>query len=236
MFGKISVKYLSLLVTIGLLVLMYGFGSFMYTGFLSPQVFLNLWDRLETSQKDVPDRANAMVAVGVDEDTGYEWWGLRPPRGEDFVIPVGRTINLHSQAFSEELRQAYGRILPDVFASDTGESIFTFMTAAINRRFLLMGKPTVRHEHSMDGASVGFRGKPLTFKIEMDEFRRRIFEEGKQLGFGYEECQSIAPHDPSKYDADGNCTEPELKDWIRRNMFLRPEEFSYDSVKHTFEE
>ena len=200
------------------------------------QVFLNLWDRLETSHKDVPDRANAMVAVGVDEDTGYEWWGLRPPRGEDFVIPVGRTINLHRQAFSEELRQAYGRILPDVFASDTGESIFTFMTAAINRRFLLMGKPTVRHEHSMDGASVGFRGKPLTFKIEMDEFRRRIFEEGKQLGFGYEECQSIAPHDPSKYDADGNCTEPELKDWIRRNMFLRPEEFSYDSVKHTFEE
>jgi simple sugar transport system permease protein len=43
MLGKISVKYLSLLVTIGLLALMYGFGSFMYTGFLSPQVFLNLF-------------------------------------------------------------------------------------------------------------------------------------------------------------------------------------------------
>jgi hypothetical protein len=180
---------------------------------------------------------NAMVAVGVDEDTGYEWWGLRPPRGEDFVIPVGRTINLHSQAFSEDLRQAYGRILPDVFASDTGESIFTFMTAAIGRRFLLMGKPTVRHEHSMDGASVGFRGKPLTFKIEMDEFRRRIFDEGKRVGFGYELCQQVLPHDPSLYDSEGNClTAGPLRAFIRDNMFLRPEEFSYESVKHTFEE
>lgn len=43
MIGNISVKYLSLLVTIGLFILMYGFGSYMYTGFLSPQVFLNLF-------------------------------------------------------------------------------------------------------------------------------------------------------------------------------------------------
>ena len=43
MIGKISVKYLSLLVTIGLFILMYGFGSVMYNGFFSPQVFLNLF-------------------------------------------------------------------------------------------------------------------------------------------------------------------------------------------------
>lgn len=43
MIGNISVKYLSLLVTIGLFILMYGFGSYMYEGFLSPQVFLNLF-------------------------------------------------------------------------------------------------------------------------------------------------------------------------------------------------
>ncbi|HWQ10446.1 MAG TPA: galactofuranose ABC transporter, permease protein YjfF [Holophaga sp.] len=43
MIGRISVKYLSLLVTIGLFVLMYGAGSVLYTGFLSPQVFLNLF-------------------------------------------------------------------------------------------------------------------------------------------------------------------------------------------------
>ena len=43
MIGKISVKYLSLLVTIGLFLVMYGLGAAMYTGFLSPQVFLNLF-------------------------------------------------------------------------------------------------------------------------------------------------------------------------------------------------
>jgi simple sugar transport system permease protein len=40
---KFNVKYLSLLVTIGLFALMFGFGSVKFTGFLSPQVFLNLF-------------------------------------------------------------------------------------------------------------------------------------------------------------------------------------------------
>jgi simple sugar transport system permease protein len=43
MFGKFNVKYLSLVVTIGLFLLMYGLGAKLYTGFLSPQVFLNLF-------------------------------------------------------------------------------------------------------------------------------------------------------------------------------------------------
>ena len=43
MIGNINLKYIALLVTIGLFVLMYGFGAVMYTGFLNPQVFLNLF-------------------------------------------------------------------------------------------------------------------------------------------------------------------------------------------------
>jgi galactofuranose transport system permease protein len=43
MIGRFSVKYLSLLVTIGLFLVMYGFGAYLYKGFLYPQVFLNLF-------------------------------------------------------------------------------------------------------------------------------------------------------------------------------------------------
>jgi simple sugar transport system permease protein len=43
MIGKVGIKHLSLMVTIGLFLLMYGFGGWLYTGFLNPQVFLNLF-------------------------------------------------------------------------------------------------------------------------------------------------------------------------------------------------
>jgi simple sugar transport system permease protein len=40
--AKLNLKYLSLVVTIGLFALMYGYGAVAYTGFFSPQVALNL--------------------------------------------------------------------------------------------------------------------------------------------------------------------------------------------------
>ena len=43
MTGKFDLKYLSLAITIGLFILMYGTGAYLYTGFLSLQVFLNLF-------------------------------------------------------------------------------------------------------------------------------------------------------------------------------------------------
>jgi simple sugar transport system permease protein len=43
MIGKLNLKHLPLLVTIGLFILMYGFGAYLYSGFLNPQVFLNLF-------------------------------------------------------------------------------------------------------------------------------------------------------------------------------------------------
>ena len=43
MTSRFNLKYLSLTVTIGLFALLYGLGSFMFTGFFSPQVFLNLF-------------------------------------------------------------------------------------------------------------------------------------------------------------------------------------------------
>jgi len=43
MTGKFNLKYLSLTITIGLFILMYGLGAYLYTGFLSLQVFLNLF-------------------------------------------------------------------------------------------------------------------------------------------------------------------------------------------------
>jgi len=178
----------------------------------------------------------AMVHVHVDEDTGFEWLGVRMPEdGSDYVVPVGRTCNLHMQMFSHELLQAYGKLMPDIFASDTSESIFTFMCAAIRRKMLILNGPVIRHQAMLDGASSGFQRGQVPFKITKEDFNARI-DSGYDWAFGYEECQGRLMHDPAKYTEDGWVVTEDLRTglekFIRTKMFLQPAEFDYDDIEH----
>lgn len=65
----------------------------------------------------------AMVAGLPDNDAGVNtWFGAKDDTSifdsESLVIPVGKTVNLHAQIFSNAIFQTFGRkILPDIFAS-----------------------------------------------------------------------------------------------------------------------
>lgn len=192
-----------------------------------------------------PDgRSYGMFSALTGNDMGFEQWGnpYHWPCPDYFndrgvvvrQIPVGRAINLHCQLFSRALFDAYDRrILPDLFANDTSESVFSFMCAALNLSFALTFEVSVEHNHSMDGASFGWRGKRL-FKSErtMDE----IYKLGKSVGFGYEE---ILPHwqsDKSLFDSKGYALKADqLRDFIRENLFLTKKEFDYSSIKSEFQ-
>ena len=194
------------------------------------------WAGMLTRMDDRREQGHAMVHVTVDEDTGYEWCGIHmPPDGSDLVVPIGRTCNLHMQMFSHELLATYGKLMPDVFASDTSESIFSFMCAAIKRKMLILGGPIIRHMSMLDGASSGFQRGQVPFKITKDEFKRRL-DEGYHVGFGYEECGGVLMHDPAKYDADGWLVSEDLRAglerFIRDKMFLQPAEFDYADIEH----
>ena len=100
------------------------------------------------------------------------------------------------------------RLMPDIFASHSTEGTFTFLNACINKKFVLCKDVKVRHFTSMDGGSSGFRpeyarvpgwkhtlpSSPITIEQIIED------PQVKEVGFGYEECQNILMHDPTKFD------------------------------------
>ena len=212
--------------------------------FWDPSCRFNALDMLYTAHKSGP---NALTAAMPSNDDGRQWWGIEYKPGEDFVFPVGKTTNLHCQIFDNEWRKAYGRVLPDIFASHCMESVFSHMSAAIKKKFLMTQKVHVLHNHSMDGASIGtrigqepdrfpmsdmFETGGLLFKTRktMDE----RYREGVELGFGFEECKEYWRHRPECFDSDGYATNPELAPFYAREVFLKPGEFDYNSLRSHF--
>lgn len=206
----------------------------------------NRYDALETLINTHKSGPYAITAAMPSNDDGRQWWGIEYKANEDFIFPVGKTTNMHCQIFSEKWRQAYGKILPDIFASHCMESVFSHMCAAINSRFIITPQVHLLHNHSMDGASIGSRNSdpdraPMSrifetggllykTKKEMDDVYRR----GKHLGFGIEECKIFWPHDPTCYDENGYAKSPLLKDFLRNEMYLSREEFDYGTIPHQF--
>lgn len=186
---------------------------------------------------------HAMTAAMVDEDTGLPW--LYPGQTEDqvfggkdtTVISVGRTLNLHFQLFDPALSDAFGKILPDVFASFCMESTFTFLCAAVRKRFLACRDIRIQHAMSMDGASSGFR-EGMGWAHWLAESRRTALEvirdpEAFNCGFGYEESQKILLHNPRLYNADGQLQDPDrLSRFIKANLYLPVENFDYEKVQN----
>lgn len=189
---------------------------------------------------------NAITAAMPSNDDGRQWWGIEYQPGQDYVFPVGKTTNMHCQIFDEVWRQAYGKILPDIFASHCMESVFSHMCAAIRRRFVLTQRVHLLHNHSMDGASIGSRspdperiplsrifetgGMLFKTKKEMND----VYIRGKHLGFGIEECKPYWPHDPECYDAEGFAKSPDLAPFLKKEMFLSESEFDYSKLNHFF--
>jgi hypothetical protein len=175
-----------------------------------------------------------MTAALTNTDTGvWEWFGYGKfgndldgiraklfENGEHFIIPVGKTINLHCQIFSESLRAFYGHCYPDIFAGQCSESVFHSVNAARRLKFVVHKDLVVDHKVSMDGASCGFL--PHSWVQRGNK--------AQKLGLAYELLQNILPPDLSQYDEEGLCKNSDLADFIKERLFLQPHEFNYDSL------
>lgn len=184
----------------------------------------------------------AMTAVTVSEDIGFGW--IFPGQTEDQIfkgelldMPLGKTVNLHCQIFDKRLVEAFGRPLPDVQASYATESCFTFLCAAIGRRFGVWRSIRPRHDMSMDGASSGFpEGRCWHHTLPCAP--RNLADimadpERYESGLGYEIFHGVAPFKPECYNADESCKDPErLKKFIRENLFLPESHFDYKKISH----
>tara|TARA_R110002153_G_scaffold113768_5_gene256172 strand:+ start:1044 stop:2006 length:963 start_codon:yes stop_codon:yes gene_type:complete len=189
-----------------------------------------------------------MVSAQVDSDFGWCWFGLneysKPILQEDLIIPVGKACNLHCQIFSNEIFNYYNNVLPDIFRSYCTESTFSFINAAIRKKWIVSSAVRVHHAFNVpdgrpddgdgiDGHSSGFKAPPGTWDDvfpphSMKEIIQK--EDGTKYGFGYEELRSIKLHDPECFDLDGYCINEQLKTFLKENLFLKKENFNYDTI------
>jgi hypothetical protein len=198
-------------------------------------------------QGNVAPRGDVACAASVvDDDSGYEWLGILPPgwppdphwvasslmaSGHCVRLPPGKTVNMHAQVYTHEFLERYGRLLPDIFASDCSEQVTPYLCAAIGKQFVL-APPLIRHEGHMDGGSSGFqRGSGHDCKLfRCPKTLEQLCAEGKQVGWGFEEWCNVLRHDPAKFDANGYARDDELFRWLKANVFLQ--DFDYGAIKH----
>lgn len=190
----------------------------------------------------------AMTAARTDDDMGLNDWFGTDMKGDsafsngNLVIPVGRAVNLHVQIFSREYVNFYKRPLPDIFAGQCMESVFSFMCAAIKRKWIVHKDIILRHKTGMDGPSSGF--SPALWVIDgkkrwdhlfsTNESIVDIINRGYKYGMGYEEIQNIVTHDSSLYDANGYALSDDLKQYIRDNLYLKDDQFAYSKINRKF--
>lgn len=213
------------------------FGKFKAYSYTDSGVIYNETTSLEKMFHHMETEQYGIVSCPVSEDSGFERWGI-PQDGSNYIIPVGKAINGHTDMFSNKMLEYYGRLMPDIFKTFCTESTYSFLIAALKLKWLICKETSAFHHHSMDLASSGFLEERKTLPTNWDHnfATERSMAEiisdpyGKMWGFGYEEVQSILMHDPGCFDENGFCKNDKLKWWLKHNIFLRDYEFHYDTI------
>lgn len=187
-----------------------------------------------------------MTSAVVNFDSGIEaWLGAdifhNFLNNNNFQIPPGKTLNLHCMLFDKKIFDSYNkRIIPDIFRTYCTESIFFYINASLNLKYMIHNKSLyIVHLAGRDGSSVGFFGgrswKDM-FNPEIPVENRLMTNEAREVGFGYEEYINIFPHNPEKYNSDYTHKNPdELYDFIKKSAYLSENEFDYNKINYTIE-
>ncbi len=219
------------------------FGNF--DGYLYVESGIKLFeeDTIQKLCKYLQINKYAMISTIPDTDIGFHYEDT-PDLSIDYVVPVGKGINLHCQMFSGEYFSFYNRLLPDIFAGHCMESVLSFCCAAIQKQWIIVADAKVKHDVYVDGQSIGFRpdkyvretGKPSWDHPYKLSSLMPIFSNPKalKLGLGYEETRSIVMHDHSQYDENYHCINDQLKYYIKDNLFLNNTLLDYDNIQHEF--
>lgn len=227
-----------------------------YDGFLylDSGISFNQNDFIEKMAEKTNIGPYAMVSCMAEDDNGPMIDHIIPigyTRGNGFVldenneicISIGSALNTHCQIFTREIKDYYGNIIPDIFAGFCTESVYTFICAAIKKRWVLCKDIIANHRISMDGASSGFDPGQWIYStgrdsydhpFAIDTYMDRILNPlAQKYGLGFEECRKILIHDPNQYDENMFCKNDYLKEYIKNNLYLKSKEFNYKNINHT---
>lgn len=219
------------------------------SNFPNKNLFSDLYSYLVT-------RKYGMITPQPENDTEY-FYGLGVGRFDkdndyareilfkdgNYIIPVGKAMATHTNLISNELVSFYGKAYPDIFASHCTESTFSFLNAALRKKWILLKDYIIPHKISLDGQSSGFSPYEwiMSGKATYDHpyripsiLNRITTKEAYDCGFGYEECHKLFMHDPSHFDSNYHCKNENLKNFIKKNLFLSKEELDYEKITNEF--
>jgi len=236
------------------------FDGYMYiasdVSFNSKKIFSSACNLLKTNKYGI-------VSIQVDKDGGYHT-GIDPEKyrywtpneaqikGEDLIVPLGGLCNMHAFLYSHEFYESFNqKLIPDVFKAYCTESTFTFLNAAINKKWVIMKDLFIKHYHQTkmsDFASSCAYFKPgvghvskengTTWNNLMCDRNALDFindAEAIDCGLGYEELAEVMIHKKEAYDQEDNALYPErLKESIKKHFFLNKEEFDYEKIAGRF--
>jgi len=236
------------------------FGEFDGYAYVASDVnFTEDLDSLTKLDNRILNQEHGIVSPEIDRDNGYFWW-LDFEEGQniwdvfggdkDFVIPLGATANLHCAVFSSKIVKEYGRPLPDIFVSYCSESSFSFLTAAIQQKFIIANDVLCNHganegvHHQLDGQTLAF-GAGWDIVYPGSKSIKEIVEskEAIECGFGHEEWvprfmhKTDVPsdkvyliHDKAQFDENSFSIDDRLKKFIKSNLFLSKEVLDYNKI------
>lgn len=221
-----------------------------FDGYIYIDSGMNTQDKV-TALSEINARSSTrqfgMVTLQPSTDTGYQMWFGLPEvgyafTGQDFIVPVGKAIPLHFQYFDHKLLEYYGRVIPDIFKTFCTESTFSFLNAALGLKWVIVKDLVIPHNKASDGPCGLVKGnyydedggrEPWNCLLGNLDIKKLIMtEDGKRLGMGYEEAQGVFMHDSACYDANGFALNPELKSFIKKNLFVPREVVDYDKLTY----
>lgn len=223
------------------------FESYLYVD--SGCTFDDQKDILESAYASLQKENTSIVTVQADTDEGLDQLG--PPyvyesrdiqvKDEDLVMPVGKGINLHVALFGNDIFKVYGKVLPDVFAAFCTESTFSFLSASLCSRWVIMKDIQVKHLKGVDGPSVSVPHQSPKFNnpwnnLLADRNALDFIEdpEAYEAGLGYEEHQEIMVHNKESYTMGIPNNPSKLVSTIKKYLFLSDKELDHSSIKTIF--
>ena len=194
---------------------------------------------------------SAMTYALVDNDHGLDGWYAdvwgeldKMLETDHFCINIGRTANMHVILFDKIIYNTFNnKIVPDIFATHCTETTYSYITAALNKKYVVHNKNVMLgHIGFADGHSVGFIDEiryndsiawKHLFKSKTSAEERLLNDEAKASGFGYEAHRGLLAHDESMYDENENHIEPEkLLGFLKKAIYLSDEEFDYKTINY----
>lgn len=215
------------------------FGLFDGYLYLDSGIKLDHTNRLKILYDKLLTNKYGIISTPATNDNALSWiFGSEQLIEADRIIPVGKAINQHAFLYHSDIYKKFGRIQPDIFASNCSESVLGYVCQAVQKKWLLIGGNGLVHQKALDGPSsiFGFvNGWNHTFKTSKDLLAIIADPEAHACGFGYEECGNVLNHNRAAYDENYNIKDPErLAKFISENIYLQKRDFDYTTIESEF--